>query len=486
MEISAPFRLFGGPRDRGRTITKPPSSDHGGTGSTGRTRWRPLHAGNGALAVGRSHGLAGTPSDDTVEALAAEDGRARVFTSVWGPGNREPRAVEAVNRGAEVSSTLVSHELHGALVGAEQDVERLAPQVPLAEHLVLQAADDTELAYLEKDGVDEACSAHGLSVPDHHWLRVFGEVVALGVIGGVDAVFTMATFEVFNLSDQPIGPLPFNELQLGAVSTVVALLLLTRLAGHRIRTVGHLLEGPADGPEAPTPKALRVKRWFTGAAAVLAVSGVGGVLVGLSQVRASYLAQMGVDAHPLQFLLIQLGVAAAAVSLSWSMAHPFDQQYRAATRRVTRATAHLSRAYVTYTAMVGGFNGLLRFRDGLLNQHVDWSKATVTDARRKGLMYARRVLLAQPEPTTDALLPVDLPVPDTPELIAEVIKYRNGDESMFKRYEPFSVDVVKARLDEIEARRAERVKARAEAAKPSKTTRGRRGRVGGPGLGGKK
>ena len=225
-----------------------------------------------SLTASSTHQLAGTYSDDHVDALGAEDGGARVFTSVWGSGNREPRAVEAVNRGGEVSSTLVSHELHGELVGVEQDLERLAPQVPLAEHLVLQAGDGAELASLEEDGGGEAGAGPG-SVPDHHWRRVFGEVVALGVIGGVDAVFTMATFEVFNLSDQPIGFLPFNELQLGAVSTVVALLLLTRLAGHRIRTVGHLLEGPADGPEAPAPKALRVKRWLTGAAAAVAGGG---------------------------------------------------------------------------------------------------------------------------------------------------------------------------------------------------------------------
>lgn len=58
----------------------------------------------------------------------------------------------------------------------------------------------------------------------------------------------------------------------------------------------------------------------------------------------------------------------------------------------------------------GEYNTLRRQRVLLILQHRDWGAATVTDARRLAQMYARRVLLAQPEPATDALLSDELPV----------------------------------------------------------------------------
>jgi len=141
------------------------------------------------------------------------------------------------------------------------------------------------------------------------------------------------------------------------------------------------------------------------------------------------------------------------------MAHPYDQRWRSAQRHAIKSTANLARAYQVFAGLVSGFNGLVQRRSAVLNQHSDWSAATVTDAARKGEMYGRRVLLAQPEPTTDALLPSDLPVPATPSLIAEVAKHQAGKDSLFKRYVPCDTATVEARLADLDRRRAERLAA---------------------------
>jgi hypothetical protein len=106
---------------------------------------------------------------------------------------------------------------------------------------------------------------------------------------------------------------------------------------------------------------------------------------------------------------------------------------------------------------VGNFNGLLRVRVAVMNQHCDWSVATAADAARKGQMYARRVVLAQPEPTTDELLPDTLPSPADPPLLAAVAAHNAGRGGLFMCYEPMSLARVEARLADLERRRSEHI-----------------------------
>lgn len=94
---------------------------------------------------------------------------------------------------------------------------------------------------------------------------------------------------------QPVGIVPFNELQLVAASTVVALLLLARLAGHMLAGLRYCLEASASGADPGHGPPSQIRIWMEAAGALVAVGGALGILVGLSQVRSSYLAQSGVE-----------------------------------------------------------------------------------------------------------------------------------------------------------------------------------------------
>ena len=264
-----------------------------------------------AIAVSATQYLAGTYLDEAVERFGTEDGRAGLYTGVWGDDNQEPRVVDAVNSGAEVSCSLISHELQGALAPVEQKLETLATVAPKAECDVIFAADEVELTDGEVAAVKKACREDDLPLPEHAGARRVAEASGLCLLGVGDMYFTSIAFQVFGLSDRNLGVLPINELQLVASSTIVALLVCTSLAGHAIREVGHLMEKTRSSRLRPDADESRIRRlcvrsWFTAGGGTLAVLGALAVLVGLSEVRASYLAQSGIDAHQWQFLLIQL------------------------------------------------------------------------------------------------------------------------------------------------------------------------------------
>lgn len=446
--VARPLALLRSPNRLASTPTRP-------AGSAPRRT-----APESGLRIDSSHALSGSYSDQTVEELATEDGEARTFTREWGKENRSPRGIESINRAAEVGTDLIDHQLHGALEPAESTLERMAAEAPLAEHAVMAAADETEDAEIDREMVAAVCRARGLALPDHHWRRMAGEVLGLAMLAIGDLYFNSRTFEVFGMSDRPIGIVPFNELQLVASSTVVALLLLARLAGHMLATLRYYLETSQSGTGPVGGMPSRVGTSLEAVGALVAVGGALGILVGLSQVRSSYLAQSGVSAHASQFLLIQVGIAVAGIALSYWLAHPFDRAWRAVSRQVERARAGLDSAYGTFMHLEGEFNALDRQRVMMLLQHRDWAAATVTDTRRLAQMYARRVLLAQPEPTTDALLPDELPGPATPDLISEVAKYLAGKDSEFKQYPPLNSARVTGRLADLDRRRTERLTAR--------------------------
>ena len=244
-----------------------------------------------ALATSARQHLAGTYTDETVEQLAHEDGRAQLFTGTWGKGNREPHVILAVNRGAAVSGALVPHDLYGSLPAIEGELEDLAAHAPKAEDDVLATITVVGEAEETLRAVDRTCRDGELAKPEHHWRRVAAEILALGLLGFGDLIFTSTAFEVFGLSDKSVGFLPVNELQLASSSTVIAMLLCMRLAGHGVRELGALVEqtsaaAASDEVDHARHRRLRVRTWFTIGAAIVATLGAFAILVGLSEVRA--------------------------------------------------------------------------------------------------------------------------------------------------------------------------------------------------------
>ena len=60
--------------------------------------------------------------------MATEDGQAQLFTDTWGPSNRSPRLINAVDAGAETSTHLISIELAGTVGAQDEELEQRASQ----------------------------------------------------------------------------------------------------------------------------------------------------------------------------------------------------------------------------------------------------------------------------------------------------------------------------------------------------------------------
>lgn len=411
------------------------------------------------LQTTRAHQLTGSYTDQAAEDMAAEDGKAELYTEMWGPHNREPRVIDAVNQTAETADSIISHAVETELSGRESELEDLEPEVGLAEDRVLDDLKAVETAGDDMASVRERCRGADLHVPEHHWRRMIAEGGGFTALGVGDLYFISTTFEVFGLSDSRlIGFIPVSQLQLVAFSVVMAMLLLTRLAGHLIRKVGYLIEEikaseAQKDPNLPELARMLVRTKFKTGVAITAVLGAFGILYGLSEVRASYLKQEGINAHQGPFLLIQLGVACAGLVLAYWMSHPLDVDWRSATHHFRKAIAALKDDYAELSGIVGRFNGLLRERESLMVQFRDWTLATASDVRRLGHLIARRLQLALPEPVQEQILPDQLPVPPDPALAKAITDYLDGKPTYFKRYRPLTMDRVNERLEELDKRR---------------------------------
>ena len=397
-----------------------------------------------ALRTSEDQVLSGTYLDSDVEAMAREDGENQFQTSKWGNDNRRSRAIDALNSGTEVSLALISYRLHEALPTLESQLEELAALLPAADFTAISAAGDVATAEGRVDDLRRSCRENELPLPEHHLSRTTVEMALYVTLGLGDLIFTTTAFQVFGLSDRPVGFLPFNALQLAASSTVIALLLLTRLVGRFARRACYLADAyTADSRTVQTRRCgerATLRTRIATASLALAVASVLAILLGLSAIRAAYLAELGTSAHAWEFLLIQLGIASAGVCTSFWMAHPLDQAWRSSYRELRTCQKNFQRSQTNYVDLVARFNGLVRRREALVCQFRDWSLATVHDGNRKASVYARRLQHAQPEPTDEALLPPILPrVPFT-----ELRRSLEGDvdniQPSLRIYEPVSVD----------------------------------------------
>lgn len=389
--------------------------------------------------------LTGTYSDADIEAMAREDGESQFFTSKWGDGNKQARAIEALNSGTEVNLALISHRYHESLPLVEAELDELSALVAVAELAVFSAAECVAIADDSVDDLRGRCRENELSLPELHLRRSATEFTIYAFLGVGDLIFTTTAFQVFGLSDKHVGFLPFNALQLAATSTVIALLLLTRLVGQFARRARHLFERRRTTSVRSTQLRHVTDRQPLGArvailSTVLCAASIGAILAGLSAIRASYLTEMGISAHAWEFLLIQAGIAAAGTFTSFWMSHPLDQEWHSASRNQRTCRRSFQHSEATYVDLVGRFNGLVRWQRALESQYRDWSLATIHDGRRKASMYARRLQHAQLEATDEELLPPNLQSIPLSQVEKVFGSDRNGTQASVRSYEPVNVE----------------------------------------------
>lgn len=368
-----------------------------------------------SLQVGTGRLLAGGYEDHDIEEMAQEDGRAQLYTSTFGKGNRQPRAILANNEAARVGSGIIGCDLHDQLSELDAVLERNTPRYQVLEAKAQAAAATLSDAANRRADLEKHFHDEDLGKPDESRKPLFFELTLLAALGVGDIIFISVTYQVLGLSDRPIlGPL--TELHLAATTSVAALLITSRIGGHRLKRFTHFI-GNQLRHRADTEVDDRTRRRYVagavdaGTETSLALAGVTMILLGVSGIREAFLEGRGIPAHASSFLAVQGGIAVAGWLLAAWFAHPYERQWRSTSCTVLAAENEFNDVFNQITQLVGDHNALVGTRGHVVGRHLEWDGAQLADAGRQNELYARRVLLSQPEPTTENLVPDALPQP---------------------------------------------------------------------------
>lgn len=368
----------------------------------------PVDTAGAGVRIAQGMEYRGGYDDPTVEDIAVEDGRGSVpDPSTWGENTRL-YALGMFLSAFPGLRHLVGHAYRDGAIPLEQEIEATVPAALTAEQDALDAIEGE--AEARRQGVDlgRRIKQAGLVPPDMADIRRYVLKLTALVVG--DLTFIAVAFQVLGLSDRLLfGILPFSsELQIAALSSVLALLFLAHHAGENLVEISHHNRRRRNAGAEAEPRLgigayVAPGVWILGAVAVL---------VGIAAVREAYLVARGTPAYTWVFVAIQGGVFCAALALSMSHAHPFTRDWARVTKRIRAATAAAGSSIEVHARLVGRVNGLIDQWNAMLamaGQHVRVGEA---DVARQIFAYLRRVQLSLPEPIHERLFPTEIPAPE--------------------------------------------------------------------------
>lgn len=386
-------------------------------------------------------------SDEDVEGLAVEDGQAAVHKpSVFGE-NTHAHALDVLNAAHDTNAGLVAHDYRGSVQATVGKIDSDVPAAVTAEKSAFAALEMWRRAQIDLIRLRHELDSRGLAVPSARalwWL-----------VGGIVLLFLGETplisnaYQVFGLSDAPLIPYVSltDELHLAAYGSVGALLILAHISGDKLRLIAYDAQQRRLAVTEEAKAALPPPSRFDAVVIAVCAAFVTAILIGLAVIRADYLHEEGTDARTLPFLLIQVGIFAAALGLSYRLSHPFAKRWATVTRNAKQANEEVATTEGDFNAIVGNVNGNIDLLDTLLAQaghHVGVSDA---DTRRQTSLYVRRTILSQPEPTQERLFPADLPQP-TDRPIEDLKPFLIGITAV-PRFEKLSTDSLAKRHEEV-------------------------------------
>jgi hypothetical protein len=225
--------------------------------------------------------------------------------------------------------------------------------------------------------------------------------------------------------------------------------VLAHVVGHNLRLIEHDVERRRRAINAEAKSKLPDVSWFhlalIGVCLVLAVL----ALNALATVRVDYLRAQGKHVQSLPFLAIQIGIFAAAAFLVYLHTHLHGRRWVKQLWDTWRAEKVWRTEETVFNELVGSINGKIDLLDTLLAQAGHHVGVSESDALRQTSLYARRVILSQPEPTVERLFAAQLPTATT----------RDGDElkrfligiAPVPMFEKLSNDTLVKRQEEIGA-----------------------------------
>ena len=342
--------------------------------------WR----GRGPVVAKRGRRLRTRYADDEVEMMALEDGGVGLLGPGGEPGNRVLHGEQAVRESSITHALAVRNYLDSGRIGTIRKAHARALQAFRAGRAQAYRALTGVIAQnARREALRDQLADQGLGTPTPRWAGM----AFLAILGLGDLTMTSVSFMVLNISDRLfVSWLPFSALTVAAIPVVGGMLGAAHFLGESIRARRH----------EPGPRPA-----ITGAASL-----IGGLFLALSvaAIRTAFLAAEGVATLSLPFIGIQVGLFAVATAASAWAAHPFQAQWKEATRAVRRADRGYRTARRRAGKLAGIVNRLAARQLTLVSQAASGARAVLSDGTRQRYLYRRSYALgASPEPVAEDL-----------------------------------------------------------------------------------
>lgn len=404
---------------------------------------------HGSLSVDVGRQYPGGYHDQDVESIAFEDGQASVHNpSRWGE-NTHPHSIDVLNASYGTNAGLIAHQYRDDVQQTVDELETAIPKARSAEQAAHTALEDTRRAAVKTLQLRHQTEREGLELPSRRsalWI-----IAGIGLLFLGEAGLVAASFQIFGLADRPAIP-GFgltDDLHITAYASVTALLVLGHVVGHNVRLIQHDLELRRQATDAEARATLPGVSWFRmmliGVCLGLALL----ALYALATVRVEYLQAQGTNVPSLPFLLIQLAIFTAAALLVHQQTHPYGHRWAAQRREAKRIEKVWETREAVFSTLVGSVNAQIDVLDTLLAQAGHHVGVSGSDVGRQVSLYARRVVLSQPEPTAARLLPAQLPMAPLP--VGEKLKQFLVGITSVPVFEKLSTDALVKRQQEIAA-----------------------------------
>ena len=266
---------------------------------------------------------------------------------------------------------------------------------------VLLALRTFESAALARRDLEREISESKVPVPHINHFRRLGLGILLIVLSVGELYVLSPAFQVLGLGDKPIGwYLPLNPQQLAALSSVVALIILSHALGER---------RPAYKAELEQPPAHRPFEVLAGSTRGhrLHIAGVVVLVLGLTTIRELYFSQK-IGGQPLAavgFLLLNIGVVLAVQHISRPDDRTLADRWHAALKHEQDSAQIYHQELGKLTSLVGDYNKIVAIRAALLSKYWHAMRAAAEEANRQAHLIASSVRLAQPQVVVEKMFP---------------------------------------------------------------------------------
>lgn len=352
-----------------------------------------------ALNVQGARSFGASYSDADLVERAQIDGSARLYTRHWGE-NHETHLANEVFSSSAVQQELLGHQLAGARLALETELESWLPQILHGKQTTLLALRAFEAAAIARGDLEREILESKVPVPhvNHYRKLLLGILIILLAVG--ELYVLSPAFQVLGLGDAIVGwYLPLNPQQIAALSSVVALIVLSHALGeHR----------PAPSTELAPFRQRMIDAFLNGSRGHrLHIAGVVALVLGLTTIRELYFSERdgGQPLAAVGFLLLNIGVVLAVQHIASPDRRTLADRWHAVLKHEQSCAQTYHREMAKLAVVVAEYNKLIAMRSAILSKYWHAIRASSEEANRQAHLIASSVRLAQPEVVAEKMFP---------------------------------------------------------------------------------